>query len=582
LCECDAHPPDQLLDVLQYSPALVADAAPRRRGDLYPETGRFHVASVVHHALSMSIRPHNTASQFPRASARTGLAPLPASFTEPYVPIQALERLGVPLVETDYLTVGGGFGSFAWADHLRIFGARPEQIVALSPAPVPYTRFKRLCQHSQMPPHERLRSNSDACPDNIWGWPGYAVRECWAALRRGDLRNATRVLWQVFGEPTFAETYTPRASAVYAAIDREAARIGWSQMWRCGRAQAIRKTADGRYVVACSRPDQPAGPIDQLIVAQHLHVAVGYPSVRVLPDVRAYQARGGDRRRVVNAYDAHDHIYAQLLQHGGVVVVRGRGIVTSRIIQRLDEVRRQNSAVRILHLLQTPIESGHRYGRVQRRTAHHWEFQVFNWPKACWGGELRARLAQASEHERDQLLAVWGGTTTAERADWVELIDRGTREGWYQIRFGEIQRLELQSDRTLLIGMRDWGAPPGLTSFCADAIIDCTGLESSVDRQSLLREMLMHYQLQRNSRGGVPIDDSFAVVGMANGSGRMYTSGVMTLGGAFAPVDSFLGLQYAALCSVEALVAQQAPALRPLTGLRSLRQWLAWARGAPP
>ena len=302
----------------------------------------------------------------------------------------------------------------------------------------------------------------------------------------------------------------------------------------------------------------------------------------MLPDVRAYRARGGARPRVVNAYDAHDHIYADLLQHGGVVVVRGRGIVASRVIQRLDEVRKQNSAVRILHLLQTPIESGHRYGRVQRRTAHHWEFQVFNWPKACWGGELRARLAQAGERERDQLLTLWGGTTTAERAEWVELIDRGIREGWYQIRFGEIQRLELQPDGTLLIGTRDWGVLPGLTSFCADAIIDCTGLEPSVDRQPLLRDLLMHYQLQRNSRGGVPVDDSFAVVGMANGPGRMYASGVMAFGGAFAPVDSFLGLQYAALCSVEALVAQRAPALRPLSWSRSLRQWLAWARGVQP
>jgi pSer/pThr/pTyr-binding forkhead associated (FHA) protein len=530
----------------------------------------------------MMITPRNTASQPPRASGQVELAPLPASFRELHVSLSALERLGVPLVETDYLTVGGGVGSFAWVDHLRIFGARPEQIVALGPAPTPYTRFKRLCHRSQMPPHERLRSNSDACPDNIWGWPGYAVRECWDALWSGELRNAARVLWQVFGEPTFAETYTPRASAVYAAIDREAARIGWSRMWRCGRAQAVRKTADGRYVVACSRPDHPAGPIDQLIVARHLHVAVGYPSVRVLPGVRVYRTRAGDRRLVVNAYDAHDHVYADLLQHGGVVVVRGRGIVASRIIQRLDEVRRQNPAVRVLHLLQTPIEAGHRYDRVQRRTAHHWEFQVFNWPKACWGGELRERLALAGDQERGQLLAVWGGTTTAERAEWIALIDRGIREGWYQTRFGEIHHLEPQRDGTLLVGMRDWGAPQGLTSFCADFIIDCTGLDASVDRQPLLRDMLTHYRLQRNQRGGIQVDDSFAVVGMANGPGRMYASGVMTFGGHFAPVDSFLGLQYAALCSVEALVAQRAPALRPLVGLRSLWQWLAWARGVQP
>jgi pSer/pThr/pTyr-binding forkhead associated (FHA) protein len=507
---------------------------------------------------------------------------LPACFSEPHVPVGALERIGVPLTETVYLTVGGGLGSFVWVDHLRIFGARPEQIVALGVAPTPYTRLERLCRHSQIPSHERLRSNSDACPDNLWGWPGFAVRECWASLQRRDLRNAAKVLWQVFAEPTFAETYTPHAGAVYTAIDREAARIGWKQIWQCGRAQAIRKTADGRYVVACSRPDQPGGPIDLLIVAQHIHIAVGYPGMRILPDIRAYRARTGDRRHVVNAYEAHDHIYTDLLQHGGVVLLRGRGIVASRIIQRLDEVRRHNSAISILHLLQTPIESGHRYGGVQRRTAHHWEFQVFNWPKACWGGELRVHLEQADDQERNQLLTIWGGTTTASRAEWVTIIDRGIREGWYQIRFGEMHHVEPQADGILLVSMRERGAIPKLTAFCADFIIDCTGLETSIDRQPLLRDLLTHYQLGRNPRGGLQVDNSFAVVGMDNGPGRMYASGAMTFGGPFAPVDSFLGLQYAALCSAEALVALRAPALRPLTPLRSLRQWIAWARGVQP
>ncbi len=46
---------------------------------------------------------------------------------------------------------------------------------------------------------------------------------------------------------------------------------------------------------------------------------------------------------------------------------------------------------------------------------------------------------------------------------------------------------------------------------------------------------------------------------MSNGPGRVYASGVMTLGGPNAAVDSFLGLQYAALRSVEDLAAQHAP-----------------------
>ena len=75
-----------------------------------------------------------------------------------------------------------------------------------------------LCRNSQIPLHERLRSNSDSCPDNIWGFPGYAVREIWGAIRRLHLRHAARTAWEIFGEPAIAATYTPRAGDVFDSI----------------------------------------------------------------------------------------------------------------------------------------------------------------------------------------------------------------------------------------------------------------------------------------------------------------------------------------------------------------------------
>ncbi|MHC5732816.1 MAG: FHA domain-containing protein, partial [Nostoc sp.] len=86
---------------------------------------------------------------------------------------------GLPVDESDYLAIGAGLGSFFWADLLRISGVRAEKIVALGLEAEPYARYKRLCLNSQIPLHERLRSNSDSCPDNIWGWPSYALREAW-------------------------------------------------------------------------------------------------------------------------------------------------------------------------------------------------------------------------------------------------------------------------------------------------------------------------------------------------------------------------------------------------------------------
>ena len=69
---------------------------------------------------------------------------------------------------------------------------------------------------------------------------------------------------------------------------------------------------------------------------------------------------------------------------------------------------------------------------------------------------------------------------------------------------------------------------------------------------------------------------------MRNGDGRVFASGVITLGGPYAAVDSFLGLQYAALRSVDSLTALRAAGLRRLDGFRSLAQWTRWAIGAKP
>jgi len=54
------------------------------------------------------------------------------------------------------------------------------------------------------------------------------------------------------------------------------------------------------------------------------------------------------------------------------------------------------------------------------------------------------------------------------------------------------------------------------------------------------------------------------------------------LGGPYAAVDSFLGLQYAALCSVADLAKMRAPSLERLHPVRSLTQWLRWFLGQSP
>ncbi len=501
---------------------------------------------------------------------------------QPIIPVREVYSSRLPVMETTYLAVGGGIGSFTWADHLRIYGVPADQITALGLEPLPIGRYRRLCRNSQIPGYERLRSNSDSCPDNIWGWPSYGLREIWYSLRQGKVANAARVALQVFGEPVITDTYTPRSEDAFRAVEREVRRIGWDRIFRYGRALAVRKTDDGRYVVTYTWTDERGQSLQQFAVARYVHLAMGYPGIRILDDIQEYRERTRDVQHAVNAYEEHDHVYAHLLKHGGVVMVRGRGIVASRVIQRLYEVRRQNKDVVIMHLHRSPVPVGHQDGRARRAVINHVELQPFNWPKACWTGSMRLQLERADDQERDRLLNDWGGTTTADRRDWQRIANRGLQEGWYQIYFGEVRRLERTRRGQLLIQVSTGKPNQPEIALTTDFIIDCTGLTASLENNPFLKDMVDCYHLGLNPKGRLKVSNDFEVMGMSNGPGRVYASGVMTLGGPHAAVDSFLGLQYAALRSVEDLLAQHAPGIYPLTPIRSFSQWLRWARGVQP
>jgi pSer/pThr/pTyr-binding forkhead associated (FHA) protein len=533
--------------------------------------------------------PHTDQLQPVPSLPACSLDSLPALFAQPIIPMSKLERARIPLRETTYLTIGGGMGSFAWVDQLVICGADPKQIAAIGFSPMePYGRFKNLCDNSQIPLHERLRSNSDACLDNVWGWPGYAVREIWGHIKQGDLGQAARISSQIFNEP-LVQTYTPRARDVYQAIDREATRIGWDNIWREGRVEAIRKTDDGRYAVLYSAPeDNGQESCKMIIIADYLHLAVGYPGVRFLADLVEYRQRTGDTKQVVNAYEEHEYLYQHLSKHGGTVMIRGRGIVASRIIQRLYEIRMKRvrekgkSDIQILHLMRTPKPEGQKYDGTSRQVENHWEFQPFNWPKSVWGGHYLQELERANDVKRDELLAMWGGTTTPNRHDWRDMIESGRKEGWYDPQFGKVERVEcdhLSGKVVTTIRSQNIDKEQKLN---ANFIIDATGLDAALKNNPLLKNLYQLYDLKLNPTGRLQTTNDFELKDMRNGNGRMYAVGAMTLGNGYAPVDSFLGLQYAALRSADHLVRLCAPGLKKLNGIRSIRQWTRWARGVSP
>ncbi len=506
----------------------------------------------------------------------------PAIFNQEYVPVAALGETGLPVYSTTYAGLGGGWGNFIFTENMLVYGVDPSQIICLGIYPEPYGRYQRLARNSQIPLHERIRSNTDSRPDNLWGTPGYAAAEAWRSIFSGHIGHAAKILWQVAGEPIHAQTYTPIIGDVFRAADREARRIGWENIWRFGRIRAIRKTDDGRYAVAYSLSDDRNQQAHAILLANYVQLATGYPALQFLPDLQEYRARTGDFEHVVNGYEPHDTIYEKLERDGGLVLLRGRGIVASRLIQRLYEARKKNKSIAILHLLRTPITEGHKFRHTQRKAIHHVEIQAFNWPKGTWGGVQRQILEKADPETRLSLYADWGGTTTAQRKDWIRIIDEGLKEGWYKVEFGDVTGVDHAPDGRIVTRIKAKGLVGGDTQLVADYIIDATGLDAKVNRNPLLQDMVDRYRLDVNKLGRLGVTNDMEVFGMRNGNGRFFAAGSMTLGGPLAGIDTFLGLQAAAQLTVEHLVKERAPGLRRLGPFRSFYQWTKWVRGVAP
>ena len=223
------------------------------------------------------------------------------------------------------------------------------------------------------------------------------------------------------------------------------------------------------------------------------------------------------------------------------------------------------------------------------------EIQPFNWPKSCWGGDLRFEYERADAAKRGAMLTTLGGTTTAERSDWIEIIERGTEEGWYKPVYGSIREILPHDDSPDKVMIRVEGEGGHRAELIADYLVDCTGLISDITRSSLLNDLIETYALPRNhayarkgdgfeKRGptGLDVTPDFEIEGLRNQRGRVYASGTVTSGGPYLAVDSFLGLQYSALRSTDHLVTEGAHGVKNLGPLRSAGQWLKWCRGAKP
>ncbi len=480
---------------------------------------------------------------------------------------------GIPVRDVPLVTVGGGLGSFALVDYLRIAGVAPDQIAVLGINDRPWQTYAYLARNSQIPNHERLRSDAGSVMDNIWGFPSYAVREAFAA---GSLRGFVAPLWQVMTEPILTDYYTPQAGQVYDSVDREAARIDWASMLHKGQVRMVRRREGGGYYTILT---PPAGTTPTKRVAfrsSYVHVAVGYPGVKFLDDLQDYRERHRDFSRVVNAYEPHDHVYDELRARPGTVVVRGSGIVGSRILQRLIDDRDQHGAeTTIWHLFRNYVDGPQGDSIFARRPGKDgFAYQAFNFPKAAWGGQLRTDLLKLPPEERPGFIRTTGGTNTAPRRSWREQLDRGRSEGFYRTHVGSVESVEPGPDGTTITRIRSKDG--GILELQANFIIDATGLEAGVREHRLLADLLDHSGARMNPANRLDASPEFVLTGTESPPGKMYASGSITLGSYYSPVDSFLGLQYAALQIADDLA--RVGFARRIGPLRSVRHWWKWMR----
>jgi hypothetical protein len=209
---------------------------------------------------------------------------------------------------------------------------------------------------------------------------------------------------------------------------------------------------------------------------------------------------------------------------------------------------------------------------MRRPGANGFAYQGFNFPKAAWGGQLKTRLEKLDPEGRKALIRVLGGTNTPKRKLWQQQIAHAVEQGYYRTFVGTVDDVYPGDNNTIVTRI---AAKDGVLELPANFIIDATGLEADIGEHRYLNDLLTHAGAGRNAVGRLDVEPNFEVRGTRNGDGRLYATGSATLGGYYAGVDSFLGLQYAALQIHDDLARQKF--VRKLRPLNSTLQWWKWA-----
>ncbi len=484
-----------------------------------------------------------------------------------------------PTRDVAFVTIGGGMGSFAVADMLRIAGAPASDIEVIGPFKEPYGCLKLLLDNSQVPEGERIRSGSSDRMDNVWGWPGYSLEEAVAEHNPAGI-------WHSVTEPVLSEYMTPRGTQVYRAVDREAARISWADMFTVGRVPFIRKRREGGYFVVVVPPGDATLAAAEIRRARYVHLSVGFSAAHALEDLANYSDPSAGPPHAVNVYEPHEHVYQALAGTPGSLLLRGAASSSLQVIQRVARDRRERGAQTELYQLfrnYVPHSAGRPWWRLPGGGG--FSYQAFTFAKGSYGGQLQRRYRSlTSDEERARFVTTLANTAVPPRSLWKRDISRARKEGWYHVIQGSAGGLTpLPDGRVRATIACDDGSTQTLD---VDYVVDATGAEHATFDHEILTDLVTCSGAEINAIEKLAINPAFEVGGTRNtfsdgSGGRLYATGVAVLGNPYVvPMYSFWALQYSAWKTSEDLARQGFCA--HMGPVRSTTGWLRRMSHRPP
>jgi len=525
-----------------------------------------------------------------------------------------LEEAGFATREVRLCSVGGGLGSFALVDLLRIRGMASKEITVIGPEPRPWASFKELLLRSGANEEDRLRSDSATRIDNPWGFPSYAMEEALRSKRPWPVIAA-------IGEPFLGEPYAPKGSQVFEGIDRECTRIQWSEMLSLGLASGVRRRQGGGWWVL---QRGLWGNQDLAIGCQILHLALGHAT----PDQDGSCGMTNAFGRVVNVYGTpHWRALVRTPSRCNTVVVVGRGMTAMQVIQYA--IHAPGHSNHVIHLVRNEEDdatsdfpnvrgvseqglarregiSGREgirpdhdtLGRLCNDRVHGpvrwgpWRLRPYAAARNAFGGTLHTQLLHAGSQERPVLQDWLRRASSPAKKAWLASLEHARKAGRYEVLYGGLDSLEPSAGAVRVIARGQDGT---LRTRKADLVMLCTGLAPPWEAMELFGQS----ESCRCDSGLPPLDEHFSVSGesltmreedryISTGTldGQIlrdfpvYISGPLAARGPAGPVDSFWGLLWAAWCIGEDLTRRGLlPAFGPL---RSIRAWWRWLHGCEP